>query len=131
MKMLGKRTRRKMLSVAAFACLLVGTTTAAQQPSATTNVIQPPAVTIFSCVNNTTGVIRIVSNTTVCMSSEHKIHWNQKGPQGLQGAQGPQGLQGSEGPQGQKGLQGPQGLQGQQDSKDNKAPRDLPWATPA
>jgi hypothetical protein len=38
------------------------------------------------------------------MSSEHKIHWNQKGPQGPQGLQGLQGRQGPIGPQGPPGI---------------------------
>jgi hypothetical protein len=115
MKMLSKPTTQRVLLLAAFTSLAVGTATAAQQSEASVDMTQPPAVvTIVSCVNNATGSIRIVSSTTVCMSSEHKIHWNQKGPQGSRGSQGAQGPQGPEGPQGQKGLQGPQGLQGQQ-----------------
>jgi len=115
MKILSKTISRKIASLATFASLIVGAAAAAQQPAASANSTQSPAGgTFFGCVNNATGSVRIVSGTTVCMSSEHRIHWNQKGPQGPQGAQGPQGLQGPEGPQGQKGLQGPQGLQGQQ-----------------
>jgi hypothetical protein len=108
---LSKLTRQRVLCLAIFAPLVVGTAKAAQQSSASVDVIQPPAVvTIFSCVNNTTGAIRIVSNTTVCKSTEHKIEWNQKGPRGARGAQGPQGLQGQRGPQGSAGPQGPPGL---------------------
>src|SRR5690348_15525281 len=78
---------------------------AAQQVERSTNAIQPPVVTIFGCVNNTTGAVRIVDSNTVCKSTEHKIHWNQVGPRG------PQGNQGNRGPEGPQGLQGPQGPQ--------------------
>ena len=65
---------------------------AAQRPTAASaNVALPPAVVLYGCVNNTSGAIRIVSQSTVCKSTEHKIQWNQVGPQGSQGPQGPQG----------------------------------------
>jgi hypothetical protein len=73
---------------------------------------QPQVTTYYGCVNNSTGAIRIVSKTTVCKSTEHKINWNQVGPQGPQGPKGPQGAQGPQGPQGPQGAQGPQGPQG-------------------
>jgi hypothetical protein len=108
MKIPWKVTKRKAVCLASFACLHVGATAIAQQPSAPVGVIQSSAaVTFFGCVNHTTGAIRIVGNTTVCNSSEHKIHWNQKGPRG---PQGPQGLQGHQGPEGPTGPQGPAGV---------------------
>lgn len=75
------------------------------------------AVTYYGCVDNTTGAVRIVSKATVCKATEHKIHWDQEGPQGTpgaQGAQGPAGPQGPQGLQGPKGATGPQGPQGAQ-----------------
>jgi Collagen triple helix repeat (20 copies) len=115
MKILSKIASRKAACLPIFACMIAGTATAAQQPAAPASGIQSPAVvTFFGCVNNTTGAIRLVSNTTVCQSSEHKIHWNQKGPQGPQGPQGLQGPEGSQGPKGPRGPQGLQGIQGQQ-----------------
>jgi hypothetical protein len=69
----------------------------------------PMVTTFYGCVNNTSGAIRIVTATTTCKSTEHKIHWNQAGPQGPKGPQGPQGPKGAQGPQ---GTQGPQGVQG-------------------
>jgi hypothetical protein len=65
---------------------------------------QPQVTTYYGCVNNSTGAIRIVSKTTVCKSTEHKINWNQAGPQGPKGPQGPQGAQGPQGPQGPPGM---------------------------
>jgi len=72
-----------------------------------TAAMVPAVVTYYGCVNNSTGAIRIVSANTICKSTEHKIHWNQVGPQGPQGPQGPAGPQG---PQGAQGPQGPPGI---------------------
>src|SRR5438445_947618 len=73
---------------------------AAQQPAAASaNEAPPPAVVLYGCVNNSSGAIRIVSQNTVCKSSENKIHWNQTGPRGPRGFQGPKGTQGPQGPQ--------------------------------
>lgn len=88
---------------------------AAQPKAQAVSVGMPMVTTYYGCVNNTTGAIRIVSKTTACKSTEHKIHWNQVGPQGPQGPQGPagpQGPQGAQGPQGPAGPQGPTGPQG-------------------
>jgi len=54
-------------------------------------------VTYYACVNNSTGTIRIVTQTTTCKTGEHKIQWNQVGPQGPKGTTGPQGPQGPPG----------------------------------
>jgi len=70
----------------------------------------PPAATFYGCVNNSTGAIRIVQSFTTCKATEHKIHWNQVGPQGPQGPKGAQGPQGPQGPQGAQGPQGPAGI---------------------
>jgi Collagen triple helix repeat (20 copies) len=85
---------------------------AQQEPPSANGIQSPAAVTIFGCVNDTTGAVRIVSSNTVCKATEHKIHWNQVGPRGPQGNQGNQGPRGSVGPQGPQGSQGPQGPQG-------------------
>ncbi len=87
---------------------------AAQESPAAASKVLPPATVLFGCVNNSTGDIRIVQSFTPCKSTEHKIHWNQVGPQGPKGPQGPQGPQGLKGAQGQQGPQGPQGQQGPQ-----------------
>ena len=78
----------------------------AQQSGPSSSGINPPAGTLFSCVNNNTGAIRIVQSFTTCKTTEHKIQWNQKGPRGPQGAEGAQGPQGAEGPQGPEGPAG-------------------------
>ena len=86
----------------------------AQPPTGPANLALPPAgATYYGCVNNTSGAIRIVGQSTTCKSTEHKIHWNQvgpPGPQGPKGAQGPRGPQGAQGPQGPTGPQGTPGI---------------------
>jgi hypothetical protein len=99
------------VSVCAFflACVLP---VAAQPQAASANAnLSPASVTYYGCVSNSTGDIRIVSKTTTCKATEHKINWNEVGPRGPQGNQGNQGPRG---PQGQQGPQGPQGPQGSQ-----------------
>jgi hypothetical protein len=56
--------------------------------------------TYYGCVNNSTGAIRIVSKSTTCKSTEHRINWNQAGPQGPPGPKGPKGAAGPKGPPG-------------------------------
>lgn len=47
-----------------------------------------------------------------CKRRQTEIHWNQSGPQGLQGSQGPAGLPGVQGPAGPPGPEGPAGPAG-------------------
>jgi hypothetical protein len=103
------RTSVCMCALFLIACCLPSVA----QPSAASANDQLPAATIYyGCVNNTTGDIRIVSKSTVCKSTEHKISWDQTGPQGPKGPQGATGPQGPKGPQGATGPQGPKGPQG-------------------
>src|ERR1044071_4922396 len=82
---------------------------------------------IHSCVNNTSGEIKIIAATANCPSNYRSLDWNIQGPAGQQGPIGlvgpigpvgpvgpicPQGLQGEQGPQGLPGQQGIQGIQG-------------------
>ena len=73
--------------VCAFFLLACDVLPMAAQPS-----VQPPIVlanlalipageTYYGCVDNTTGAIRVVSKTTVCKPTDHKIQWSQVGPQ--------------------------------------------------
>jgi hypothetical protein len=71
-------------------------------------------VTYYACINNSSGAIRIVTKSTTCKTDEHKIQWNQTGPEGPKGPQGPQGPEGPQGPKGATGATGPQGPQGPQ-----------------
>jgi Collagen triple helix repeat (20 copies) len=74
-------------------------------------------VTYYACINNSTGAIRIVSQSTVCNAGEHKIQWDQTGPQGPKGPQGAKGATGAQGPKGATGATGTQGPQGPQGVK--------------
>jgi hypothetical protein len=49
------------------------------------------ANTIYACVSNRSGEVRIVTAATTCHSRETKISWNSEGPQGPQGVPGPKG----------------------------------------
>ncbi len=69
---------------------------------------------IHSCVNNTSGEIKIIAATANCPSNYHSLDWNIQGPAGQQGPIGPVGPVGPVGPIGPQGLQGERGLQGDQ-----------------
>ncbi|HEY0493781.1 MAG TPA: collagen-like protein, partial [Candidatus Dormibacteraeota bacterium] len=104
----------------------------------TIGVADTGTVAYNGCENVATGVIRLLTNTSLpapwnqCLNSantsplavtllagqpkllEVGITWNQQGASGLQGLQGIQGLKGDQGTQGLRGLQGIQGLTGSQ-----------------
>lgn len=80
------------------------------QPAAAANV--PAATIYYGCVTTATGAIRIVTASTTCKTTEHKIQWDQTGPQGPAGPQGPTGATGAQGPKGATGAQGPAGPAG-------------------
>jgi hypothetical protein len=74
---------------------------------------------IHSCYAKSGGALRVIdAGVTNCKSGETSLDWNQKGPQGLQGAQGPPGTAGPQGPPGPtgpagvKGERGPAGVRG-------------------
>ena len=96
----------------------------AQQAERSTSAIQPAAVTFFGCVNNATGIVRVVDSNTVCKATEHKIHWNQVGPRG------PQGTQGNQGARGPQVLKAHRVLKVNRDCRGNRDPRECPWVTP-
>jgi hypothetical protein len=58
------------------------------------------AQSINSCVNDKSGAVRIVSNTTSCTKKEHLVSWSVTGPQGPPGTPGTTGQQGPPGPPG-------------------------------
>jgi hypothetical protein len=99
-------------SLLAIACGLPAFVATAQNP------VVPPN-TIGACVNNLSGVPRLVSSSTLCIKAlETYETWNiegptgPQGPQGLPGPQGLQGAQGATGSQGPQGATGPRGVQG-------------------
>ncbi len=83
----GRKTR--VLCVLTLLALVV-VLSAAALPNDTLSSPQTN-ITYYACVNNTSGTVTIVSQSTKCPSGTHKIHWNQQGPIGPQGIQGPQG----------------------------------------
>jgi hypothetical protein len=104
-------SRIAMLLLLAVSCILPA---AAQRKAALNTDEQPAVTTLYACVNNNTGAIRIVTSKTTCKPTEHEIQWNQTGPQGPKGPAGPQGQTGAQGAQGQAGAQGIRGQTGAQ-----------------
>src|ERR1700684_1375662 len=90
-------------------------------------VVPAHAAVIHSCVNKTTGALRIVSATTTCKVTETAVSWDMTGPQG---PQGPQGAQGTKGPQGAQGAQGAPGAQGPAGSQGPQGPQGPPGTIP-
>src|SRR6202451_1549404 len=97
-----------LLSLLACGVLL----TTAQPAAAAAKAVVPAATIYYGCVTTSTGAIRIVTATTTCKTTEHKIQWDQTGPQGPAGPTGPQGAKGATGAQGPTGPAGPTGPQG-------------------
>jgi hypothetical protein len=76
-KHIGGRPLLHLMKIIVIACLLVvALSTGVLASSATTSTIY------YACVNNKTGSITIVSQTTICKKGYRKIQWNQAGPQG-------------------------------------------------
>ena len=67
---------------------------------------------IHTCVNNSSGTIKIVGATETCKKNWTALDWNVVGPSGPLGPQGDQGDPGPPGPPGDPGDPGPQGDQG-------------------
>lgn len=70
---------------------------------------------IYACVNNNSGTIRVVAPGATCENSATLFVWNTIGPIGPQGPQGPAGPAGPQGPAGgtgATGLAGPAGPAG-------------------
>src|ERR1035441_6797632 len=85
----------------------------------------PVSTNISACVNSSTGAVRIVASTSLCVTGEVGTSWAMVGPAGAPGARGPAGaagatvLTGSAGPagaQGPIGNTGPAGAAGAQGS---------------
>ena len=68
--------------------------------------------TVFACVNNSSGAVKLVSAGTVCPSGSTLVSWNIVGATGPTGATGQTGAQGPTGATGQTGAQGPTGATG-------------------
>jgi hypothetical protein len=69
---------------------------------------QSTSQVITGCVQNKTGLLKIITSGTCNPQTETDLSWNQvglPGPQGPQGEQGPQGPQGPPGPSGVSGYE--------------------------
>src|SRR2546425_12875361 len=62
--------------------------------------------TIYACVRNKGGTIRITTQRRKCKRRERKLSWSTTGPAGAAGPQGSQGFRGAPGPQGSGGAAG-------------------------
>ena len=67
------RTRAPALALAALALGLLAAPTVTM------------GETIFACVKNDTGALRIVAKGTACRSGEYRLTWGTEGPQGPPG----------------------------------------------
>jgi hypothetical protein len=80
---------RKILIAAgsAVAVVMGGGALALAVPAAIS--VTPPTIT--ACVSATNVVQHLYAHSHTCPAGQHKITWNQRGPQGIQGVQGIQG----------------------------------------
>ena len=88
----------------------------------------PVSTNISACVNSTTGAVRIVASTSLCVAGEIGTSW---AVTGAVGPTGPQGPAGPAGPQGATGLQGATGATGAQGPIGNTGPQGATGATGA
>ncbi|MGD0682525.1 MAG: hypothetical protein ABR990_10770 [Terracidiphilus sp.] len=72
----------------------------------------PVSTNVSACVNSTTGAVRIVASTSLCVAGETGMSWALAGPSGPAGPQGPAGATGATGAQGPQGLLGNSGPAG-------------------
>jgi len=88
-----------------FSCLLV---------LAASAVGAPVSTNVSACVNTTTGAVRIVASTSLCVAGEIGMSWAVTGAVGPIGPQGPAGTAGATGPAGTPGAAGATGPAGPQ-----------------
>jgi hypothetical protein len=110
--------RHKLLSVLSglrkshLALAALGIVTLSGAAVAANGVLQDQSTTYTGCVNNGSGILRVLQPGESCRSNETQISWNQTGPEGPAGpagATGPQGLPGQPGEKGDTGPAGPAG----------------------
>jgi hypothetical protein len=75
-----RRLPRALLGVAAAAILASGGAFAGFGIASAAG-----STTFYACVTDASGAVRIVTATTTCSAGEHKVNWNQTGPQGPAG----------------------------------------------
>src|SRR5690242_2830183 len=102
---------------------IVGATLLGGGVAAAAGAIPGANGTIQGCYNNATGVLRVVSDSSQCLTSgplvtrtpalkETPITWSQTGPQGAAGLAGAAGQKGDTGGIGPMGPMGPKGDEG-------------------
>jgi Collagen triple helix repeat (20 copies) len=72
----------------------------------------PNSTSIYACVSNSTGAVRIVAASGDCLSGETQVAWAVVGPAGATGATGAMGSPGAPGAAGAQGPAGPAGATG-------------------
>lgn len=87
------RTKRSITGMGAAVLLAAGTGAVAWTQLASA----ADSTTIYACVNNSDGTLRLVTATTTCKTNEHLVTWSVTGPQGPAGPAGPQGPAGPAG----------------------------------
>ena len=90
-----RRTRRLVRTGALLAVTLLA---GAAVPALAAGALAPK--TFYACVTTKTGTIKIVPKSAACAAGQHKISWNNVGPQGVRGPAGPIGATGAQGPAG-------------------------------
>jgi hypothetical protein len=85
---------------------------AASLIASTAAMAAPVSTNISACVNSSTGAVRIVALTSLCVAGEVGISWALVGPTGITGPQGPAGTPGATGASGPQGLPGAIGTAG-------------------
>ena len=89
----------------------------------------PTSSNVSACVNTTTGAVRIVTSTSLCIAGETGITWAEVGPTGLTGPAGPAGMPGAPGTPGATGPAGPAGPTGLTGATGATGPAGSPGST--
>lgn len=88
-----RRPRRAVVVAVAAVAVLAGASFAGA-------AVDPSTGRIRGCVNDKTGVLRVLQPDGTCSSKETPISWNERGVAGPEGPQGPTGPTGPVGPAG-------------------------------
>lgn len=99
------RVTRKSAVVAGGALLLVGAGAGIARATI------PSDNTLTACYAKAGGAVRLVDPAVACKSSEKRIAWNVRGPQGIPGTAGVNGTNGTDGTDGTDGVDGVSGYQ--------------------
>jgi hypothetical protein len=110
--------RHKLLSVLGslrknrFALVVLSVVALSGAAVAANGTLLDQNTTYTGCVNNGSGILRVIQPGESCRSNETQITWSQRGPAGPAGPAGLQGLKGDKGDTGPAGLLGLKGDKG-------------------